>query len=134
MNPIEKDQIQKKIEIANWIFLALFFIPSLIFAPLKFALGVLLGGFISIINFHWLVRGLQNAFQNLGDEGNIKTPIMTKYIIRLVIIGVVLFLLISGGTVSVVGLVIGLSVVVIGITITLIISIFSKKNCLEEVR
>lgn len=133
MNLIEKDLIQKKIEIANWIFLALLFIPSLIFAPLKFALGVLLGGFISIINFHWLVRGLQSAFQNLGDEGNIKTPIMTKYVIRLVITGIVLFLLISGGTISVVGLVIGLSVVVINITITLIISIFSKKNCLKEV-
>lgn len=133
MNPIEKDQIQKKIEVANWIFLALFFIPSLIFAPLKFAFGVLLGGFISIINFHWLVRGLQKAFQNLGDEGKIKTQIMTKYVIRLAVIGIVLFLLISGGKISVVGLVIGLSVVVINITITLIISIFSKKNCLEEV-
>jgi hypothetical protein len=134
VNPIEKDQIQKKIEIANWIFLALFFIPSLIFAPLKFALGVLIGGFISIINFHWLLRGLQSAFQNLGDEGKIKTQIMTKYAIRFVVTGIVLFLLISGGKISVVGLVIGLSVVVINITITLIISIFSKKNCLEEVR
>ncbi len=134
MNPIEKDLIQKKIEIANWVFLALLFIPSLIFAPFKFALGVLLGGFISIINFHWLVRGLRKAFQNLGDEGNIKTPIMIKYAIRLVITGIVLYLLISGGTVNVVGLVIGLSVVVINIIITLIISTFSKKNCLEEVR
>ena len=131
MNPIEKDLIQKNIEIANWIFLALFFIPSLIFAPFKFALGVLLGGFISIINFHWLVRSLQSAFQNLGDEGNIKTPIMMKYAIRLVATGIVLFLLISGGVVNVVGLVIGLSVVVINIIITSIISIFSKKNCLE---
>ncbi len=131
MNPIEKDLIQKKIEIANWIFLALFFIPSLIFTPFKFALGVLLGGFISIINFHRLVSSLQNAFQNLGDDGNIKSPIMMKYAIRLVATGIVLFLLISGGIVNVVGLVIGLSVVVINIIVTLFISAFSKKNCLE---
>ena len=133
MNHIEKDLIQKRIEIANWVFLAALFIPSLIFAPLKFALGVLLGGFISIINFHWLSRGLQSAFQNLGDEGNIKTPVMLKYCIRLVITGIVLYLLITGGAVNVVGLIVGLSVVVINIIITLIATTFSKKNCLEEV-
>jgi hypothetical protein len=133
VNHIEKDLIQKRIEVANWVFLAALFIPSLIFAPLKFALGVLLGGFISIINFHWLSRGLQGAFQNLGDEGNIKTPVMLKYCIRLVITGIVLYLLITGGTVNVVGLIVGLSVVVINIIITLIVTTFSKKNCLEEV-
>jgi hypothetical protein len=133
VNHIEKDLIQKRIEIANWIFLAALFIPSLIFAPFKFALGVLLGGFISIINFHWLSRSLQSAFQNLGDEGNIKTPVMFKYGIRLVVTGIVLFLLITGGAVSVVGLIVGLSVVVINIIITLIVTTFAKKNCLEEV-
>jgi len=133
VNHIAKDLIQKKIEIANWIFLAALFIPSLIFAPLKFALGVLTGGFISIINFHWLSRSLQSSFQNLGDEGNIKTPILLKYCIRLVVTGIVLYLLITGGAVNVVGLVIGLSVVVITIIITLIAITFAKKNCLEEV-
>jgi hypothetical protein len=133
VNHIEKDLIQKRIEVANWIFLAALFILSLIFAPLKFALGVLLGGFISIINYHWLSRNLQSAFQNLGDEGNIKTPIMLKYCIRLVVTGIVLYLLITGGAVNVVGLIVGLSVVVINIIITLIAATFTKKNCLEEV-
>ena len=73
MNHIEKDLTQKRIEMANWIFLAVLFIPSLIFAPLKFALGVLFGGFICIINFHWLGRSLKGAFQNMGESGNIRT-------------------------------------------------------------
>lgn len=133
MNHIEKDLVQKRIEVANWFFLAVLFIPSLIFAPLKFALGVLLGGFISIVNFFWLSRGLQSSFQKMDDKGNIKTPVMLKYCIRLLFTGIVLYLLISGGTVSVIGLIIGLSVVVINITITLIAITFSKKNCLEEV-
>ncbi|MGV8058614.1 MAG: ATP synthase subunit I [Smithellaceae bacterium] len=133
MNHIEKDLTQKRIEIANWIFLAVLFIPSLIFAPLKFALGVLLGGFISIINFHWLGRGLQSAFQNMGEKGNIKTPVMVKYYIRLAITGIILYLLIAGNIVNVIGLIVGLSVVVINIIITLITTIFLKKNCLEEV-
>ena len=133
MNHIEKDLIQKRIEIANWIFLAVIFILSLIFTPLKFALGVLLGGFISIINFYWLGRSLQSAFKNLDNKSSIKGPVMVKYYIRLAITGVVLFLLLTGNVVDVIGLIVGLSVVVINIIITLIAAALSKKNCLEEV-
>ena len=133
MNHIEKDLIQKRIEIANWFFLAVLFIPSLIFAPLKFALGVLLGGFICILNFHWLGRSLRGAFQNLGDSGNIRTPVMARYYIRLAVTGIILYLLITGGAIDVIGLIVGLSVVVINIIATLIATAIFKKNSLEEV-
>jgi len=133
VNNIEKDLTQKRIEITNWIILAVLFISSLIFAPGKFALGILLGGFISIINFYWLGRNLQNVFKNLGDKGNIKGPVMVKYYIRLAITAVAIYFLITGDTVNVVGLLVGLSVVVIGIIITVISTAFSKKNFLEEV-
>lgn len=133
MNLIEKDRTQKRIETANWIFLAVLLIPSLIFAPLKFSLGILVGGLISIINFYWLGRSLQSAFKNLNNKGTVKGPVMIKFYIRLAITGVVLYLLLAGGAVDVVGLLIGLSVVVINIIITLIFTAYSKKNCLEEV-
>ncbi len=133
MNSIEKDLLQKRIELANWIFLAFLFIPSLIFAPLKFALGVLLGGFICILNFHWLGRSLKGAFQSMGDSGNIRTPVMARYYIRLAVTGIILYLLITGDTVDVIGLIVGLSVVVINIPITLFATNISKKNTLEEV-
>ena len=133
MNHIEKDLIQKRIEIANWFFLAVLFIPSLILAPLKFALGVLLGGFICIINFHWLGRSLTSAFQNLDISDNIKTPVMVRYYIRLAVTGIILYLLITGGAIEVIGLIVGLSVVVINIIATLIATAILKKNTLEEV-
>ncbi|MBN1470807.1 MAG: ATP synthase subunit I, partial [Syntrophaceae bacterium] len=66
MNPIVKDPLQKKIELSNWIILAVILIPSLIFAPVKFSLGILLGGFISILNFHWMEKGLRGLFQKTG--------------------------------------------------------------------
>lgn len=131
MKNIAKDPIQKKIEITNWIVLFVFFIFSLFFVSWKFSLGILIGGFISIVNFHWLGRSLRSVFQNPG--GNVKGPVMVKYYIRLAATGVVLYLLISADTVSVIGLLIGLSVVVINILFTLITAVFSKKNCLEEV-
>jgi chromate transport protein ChrA len=133
VNNIEKDLTQKRIEITNWIILAVLFISSLIFAPWKFALGILLGGFISIINFYWLGRNLQSVFKNLGDKGNVRGPVMVKYYIRLAITAVALYFLITGDTVNVAGLLVGLSVVVISIIITVISTAFSKKNFLEEV-
>ena len=133
MNRIKKDPPQKRIEIANWIILAVLFISSLIFAPWKFTLGILTGGLISILNFYWLGRSLRGVFKNLGNKGIIKGPVIVKYYIRLVITGIVLYLLITRDIVNVIGLLVGLSVVVINIIITVIITAFFKKNYLEEV-
>ena len=130
MNPIVKDPLQRKLEIANWIILAILFIPSLFFAPVKFSLGILLGGFISILNFHGMEYGLQNLFKNLS--GNVKRPTMMKYYIRLALTGVVVYFLLAADTVHVVGLLIGLSVVVINVTFT-VITTLAKKNLIEEV-
>ena len=131
MNLIVKDPLQKKIESANWIMLAILFIPALIFAPLKFSLGVLLGGFISILNYYWMERGLRDIFANTA--GNVKGPVIGKYYIRLVLTAIVLYFLIANGTVNVIGLLIGLSVVVINIIITLITTM-AKKKLIEEVK
>jgi hypothetical protein len=130
VNLIVKDPLQKRIELTNWIILFVIFIPSLIFAPIKFSLGILLGGFICILNFHWMEKGLQGMFQKTG--GNVKGPIMVKYYIRLAITGVVLFFLIRYETVNIIGLLIGLSVVVINMTVTMIVAL-TKKNFIEEV-
>ena len=130
MNLIVKDPLQRKIEFTNWIILAVLFVISLFFASEKFALGVLLGGFISILNFYWMERGLRGLFQKTG--GNVKGSVLIKYYIRLAITAVILYFLISYETVNVIGLLIGLSVVVINIVITVIFAL-AKKNFIEEV-
>ncbi len=130
MNLIAKDPLQRKLEIANWIILAILFIPSFIFAPTKFSLGVLLGGFISILNFYGMELGLRGLFKN--PAGNVKRPTMIKYYIRLALTAVVLYFLISADTVNMIGLIIGLSVVVINIIFTMITAL-AKKNFIEEV-
>jgi len=130
VNLIAKDPFQRKLEIANWIILAILFVPSFIFTSQKFYLGVLMGGFISILNFHGMAFGLRGLFTNL--TGNVKQPTMIKYYIRLIITGVILYLLLVSDTVNVVGLLIGLSVVVINMVIT-VITTLAKKNFIEEV-
>ena len=130
MNLIVKDPFQRKIEIANWIVLAVIFIISWIFTPFDFYLGVLLGGFISILNFYWMERGLRGIFTNTAAK--VKGGVMIKYYIRLILTAIVLYFLIANATVNVIGLLIGLSVVVINIIVTLITTM-AKKNLLEEV-
>jgi len=131
VNLIVKDPLQRRIEFSNWIILAVIFFPSLFLASYKFALGILLGGFISIVNFYWMEKSLRGAFGK--KAGSVKGSIMVKYFLRLALTGVVLYFLITNETVNVIGLVIGLSVVIINIITITIISL-TKSNFLKEVK
>ena len=131
MNPIEKDPLQRKLEILNWIILGLFVVVSLLFWTIPFTLGILLGGLISITNFFWLKRDLRMVFSNL--TGRAKSAIMFRYYIRFFVSAVIIFLIISQTIVDVMGLLIGLSIVVINIVLTLLMGL-SKKNLVEEAR
>ncbi|PKN32909.1 MAG: hypothetical protein CVU61_15890 [Deltaproteobacteria bacterium HGW-Deltaproteobacteria-19] len=130
MNSIEKDPLQARLEITNWLVLAVCLIISALLLSAPFTYGILLGGFISIINFHWLDRDLRKIFSNLS--GTAKSALLLKYYLRLAITAVVLYILISQSLVDIIGLLVGLSVVVMNIVLTAVL-VFSKKNRVEEV-
>ena len=132
MSHTGKDPLQKKLEIANWIILGILLLLGFIFMPYRFAFGMLLGGFISIINFYWLGRDLRKAFSRISGRSN--SSIMFKYYIRFAVTAVALYFIISGDLVDIIGLLIGLSTVVIAIVFTAIAAAYSKKNCVEEVK
>jgi hypothetical protein len=130
VNLREKDPLQRRLEITNWIILAVLVVGSLLLGSARFSLGVLCGGLISVVNFHWLYHNLSSVFTNHLSRA--KTAIMIRYYIRLAVTALVLFWVISGRHVDVIGLVIGLSVVFMNIVLTTIL-VLSKKNCIEEV-
>jgi len=132
VNRIEKDPLQRKLELANWVILGVLLVLSFILMPYRFAFGMLLGGFISIVNFYWLGRDLKKAFSGLSERSN--ASIMFKYYIRFAVTAVALYFIISGDLVDIIGLLIGLSTVVIAIVFTAIATAYSKKNCIEEVK
>ena len=133
MNRIEKDPLQQKIEIANWVLLGVFVLLSLVLMSFKFAMGVLLGGLICIVNFYRLHKNLVDVITRSPESA--KSSMMFKYYIRLAVTAVVLYFIVTSGIVDVVGLLIGLSIVVINIILTTAVTMFlSKKNCLEEVK
>jgi hypothetical protein len=125
---IEKDPLLKKFELTNWIILGIFIILGFIFMPVRFALGMLLGSIISIANFYWLGRDLRKVFSTLTERAS--SSIMFKYYIRFAVTAVVLYFIISYELVDVIGLLIGLSTVIIAVILTTIAA-YSKKNCVE---
>ena len=131
MNPTEKDPLQKRLEITNWILLAILVVGSLLLRSSRFSLGILSGGLISIVNFHWLYHNLLDVFTKHPSQA--RKALLLRYYIRLTVLAFVLYWIISGNLVDVIGLVIGLSVVVMNIIFTTILAL-SKKNRIEEVR
>ncbi|HHP7236604.1 MAG TPA: ATP synthase subunit I [Desulfobacterales bacterium] len=98
---------------ANWVIFTVASLSGLLFAPLAFALGILFGGLIVIVNFHLLARTLKKALA----PPHLASPnvVLTKYYLRFIASGFLIFVLIAGRVVHPVGLILGLSVVVASI-------------------
>ncbi len=131
MNLREKDPLQKRLEITNWIILVVVLVISLSLGSTHFSLGILCGGLISVINFHWLYHNLLSLLTTQVDKA--RKAIMFRYYLRLALTAFVLYWVISDRLVDVIGLVIGLSVVFMNIVLTTI-WVLSKKKCVGEVR
>lgn len=100
---------------ANWLIFAAAGLLALINLPLDFAYGVIFGGLIVTINFHLLSRTLKKSFspKQLSGHG----VVLAKYYIRFAISGFIIFILISNHIVDPLGLLIGLSIVVVSIVL-----------------
>lgn len=100
---------------SNWLLLLFGGLVGLMATPVKFALGIILGGLIVAINFHLLKNTLKNMFHPkvVSERGrSIVSNVLVKYYIRFAISGAIIFLLISNHIVHPLGLLAGLSVVV----------------------
>lgn len=124
MSAERKDPLIKKIEIRNWCVLAVFVCASLVFWSYPVTLGVLLGGFVCILNFHWICRDLRAAFQGPVDRA--RQRVLIRYYLRLFVTAVVLFFVITKTEVNVIGLVVGLSIVVVNIIATVLLENVKK--------
>lgn len=126
MNPIEKDPLQRKLEILNWVILGMFTAISLLFFSRDFTLGVILGGLISVVSFSWRQRDLHKLFRNLTEHA--RKSIMVRYYIRFVVSAVLIYLIITRTSADVIGLLTGLSIVVINIILNLLWGLMKEKQ------
>ena len=106
----------------NWIVLALLLAGSGVARRPDFTLGILCGGLTVVAGYHWQHRDLVKALSR-PHTGAVRS-FQIGYFLRLLALALVLVLLIAVIKVNLVGLVIGLSVVVINIMWTTVKRIF----------
>ena len=108
-------ELYKELKAINWLILVILSCISFFVMSPRFTTGVILGGLITIANFNVLQHTVHGAFSLEGGVARAKVGIIVKYYLRLLGLGVILYLLIVNGGINPVGLGVGLSTVVLSI-------------------
>lgn len=104
-----------RIQLIFWIILLSITSLSYIFINPVISISILLGGFVIILNFSCLQHTVRKTFSK--DDKFKRGPIIIKYYLRLIGLGIIIFYLLSQGWINAIGLAIGLSTVVISIVV-----------------
>jgi hypothetical protein len=110
---INEDNIFTVITIGSWTLLALLTLAGAVFGSLKFAASVLAGGLLAIANFYWLVSIIKRVLLLPTEKAGRFAQI--RYVLRLAVMALMIWVLITYVGVHVIGLLVGLSVLVINI-------------------
>jgi len=115
----------RTMKITSWIVLAVLTLLGWISLGFEFALGILVGGLLAVLNFHAMAHVLSSTLNHQWADkaewqtaGRQAVSFMTlKYILRFTILAVIIFFLVKNGWVNIFGLVVGLSTVVLTLII-----------------
>ena len=107
------EQLPAQIARRNWYCLALLLIGSLPVRNPALTLGILVGGLVAIGGFFWLRRSLARLLAE--PTAGARASYQFGYLVRLAALAVVIIVLVGIVKVHLVGLVIGLSVVIINL-------------------
>ena len=94
----------------NWVILALLVVVSLLWRSVPITLGVLGGGLVVTLNYHWMGHSLGKLLADPRRAPQRKLWAGLKLLLRLVVVGVAIYLLLVHVQVHPVGLAAGLSV------------------------
>ena len=111
----EHREIVGFVKTLNWIVLLVLGCLSFWLMEHGFTMGVILGGLLAIVNFDVLERSVVVAFSPSERFGFKKAVAILKYFLRLLFVVVVIYLLLKQDWAHPVGLIVGLSIVVISI-------------------
>ena len=111
-----EEQLIDRVKRWNWPLLGLFVGSSLLIISPGFSLGVLVGGLLAVVNFHFLHRSLKKQFSP-GNRPSVMGVVGRSYL-RFAATGVIILILLKFHLVSAIALLIGLSVVVLNLTLS----------------
>lgn len=99
----------------NWLILALMVIASLLWRSASVTLGVLGGGLVIALNYHWMGHSLAKLLADPRRAPQRKVFAGFNYLLRLVLMGIVIYLLLVHVKVHPIGLAAGLSLYVVNL-------------------
>lgn len=99
----------------NWVILALMVVVSLLWRSPPVTLGVLGGGLVIAINYHWMGRSLSRLLADPRRAPQRKIFTGINYLLRLVVMGLAIYLLVAQVKVHPIGLAVGLSLYVVNL-------------------
>ncbi|MCJ8500720.1 ATP synthase subunit I [Desulfatitalea alkaliphila] len=105
----------------NWVLFALTCIVGYLLTAPPFLKGLVFGGFIVTLNFHLMARTLRKAFAPPHTASI--SSIIAKYYVRFTVSAILIFLLIYNHIVDPLGLIIGLSIVMISMMLATLLEI-----------
>jgi hypothetical protein len=123
----------RHLKIANWSVLAVLVLAGYFWFGREFALGVLVGGLVVVINFHLLHQALRGTLGQLAHHpqegaGQAKAWFAARQMLRFFALLVIIFLLVSYGWVNIFGLLVGLSTVVLTLMLAALQETIKLKN------
>ncbi|KAB0672036.1 ATP synthase subunit I [Oryzomonas sagensis] len=110
---INEDNLFAVIIKGSLALLAVLSIGGFAFFSAKAGMGILAGGIIAISNFAWLRNVLQRILGLMPAKPNLYAQI--RFVGRITVTGLVLYVIITSGWFSLAGLLVGLSVIVANI-------------------
>jgi diacylglycerol kinase len=121
------------LKIANWSVLAVLVLAGFCWRGREFALGILVGGLVVVVNFHLLHHALRGTLEQLAHnprEGSTqaKAFFAGRQLLRFFALLVIIYLLVSHGWVNIFGLLVGLSTVVLTLMLAAINEMIKLKN------
>jgi diacylglycerol kinase len=123
----------RHLKIANWSVLAVLVLAGFFWRGQEFALGILVGGLVVVINFHLLHQALRGTFGQLANNpregaGQAKAWFAFRQLLRFFALLLIIFLLVSYGWVNIFGLLVGLSTVVLTLMLAALHETIKLKN------
>lgn len=113
MERTNEDNIFATIIKGSLVLLAILVVIGFIFYSVRTGLGILAGGIIALLNFFWMRNVLQRILVLTPAKPTVYAQL--RFIVRISVTGILLYVLIISGWVSLAGLLVGLSVIVANI-------------------
>ncbi len=123
----------RHLKIANWAVLGVLVGAGYLWQGRQFALGILVGGLVVVINFHLLHRALKGVLEQAAlspreTQGRAKALFAARQLLRFFGLLAIIYFLVRYGWVDIIGLLVGLSTVVLTLILAAIHEIIKLKG------